>query len=150
LSVAAVRPDSWNLPLLLHVAGAMVLVGALVTVLAALVAARRGGDAALTRLGFRTLLIVGVPAFLLMRVGAEWVASEEDVPDDATWIGIGYMVSDLGLLLMIVATVLAGLGARRAAREGERGRSTVVATALVAVMVVAYLAAVWAMTAKPG
>ena len=32
--IAAVRPDSWNLPLLAHVAGAMVLVGALVLVAA--------------------------------------------------------------------------------------------------------------------
>ena len=30
-TIAAIRPDEWNLPLLVHVTGAMVLVGALVT-----------------------------------------------------------------------------------------------------------------------
>lgn len=33
--LAAIRPDSWNLPLLLHVFGAMVLVGGLVVAVAA-------------------------------------------------------------------------------------------------------------------
>ena len=35
--IATIRPDSWNLPLLLHVGGAMVLVGALVLAASALV-----------------------------------------------------------------------------------------------------------------
>jgi hypothetical protein len=147
--VAAVRPDSWNLPLLLHVGGAMLLVGALVTALAALLAARRGDTAVLTRLGYRTLLYAAVPAFLLMRVGAELIASKEDITDDPGWIGIGYGISDGGLLLLIVGTVLAGLGARRVQRHGEPGGSLTVATALTVVTVVAYVVAVWAMTAKP-
>jgi hypothetical protein len=147
--VAAIRPDSWDLPLLLHVVGAMVLVGALVTVVAALLAARRGDAAILTRLGYRTLLYAALPAFVLMRVGAELIASKEDIPDDPTWIGIGYSVSDGGLLLMIIATVLAGLGARRVERQGEQGASMTVATTLTVLTVVAYLVAVWAMTTKP-
>jgi hypothetical protein len=147
--VAAVRPDSWNLPLLLHVGGAMVLVGALVTALAALLAARRSDAAVLTRLGYRTLLYAALPAFVLMRVGAELIASKEDVPDDVGWIGIGYGISDGGLLLMIIATVLAGLGARRVQRQGAPGGSMTVATALTVLTVVAYVVAVWAMTAKP-
>jgi hypothetical protein len=146
--VAAVRPDSWNFPLLLHVAGAMLLVGVLVTVLGALVLARRGDAAVLSRLGFRALLLAGLPSFLLMRVGAELVASEEDVTDDATWIAIGYAASDLGLLLMIVATVLAGLSARRASRGGGSGALTG-AVAMTVVVLAAYLVALWAMTTKP-
>jgi hypothetical protein len=147
--VAAVRPDSWNLPLLLHVAGAMLLVGALVTVLAALLAARRGDAAVLTRLAYRTLLFAALPAFVLMRVGAELIASKEDIPDDPAWIGIGYGVSDGGLVLMIIATVLAGLGARRVQRHGGLGGSMTVATALTVLSVVAYVVAIWAMTTKP-
>ena len=99
--LAIVRPDGWNLPLLVHVAGAMLLVGALVVALAVTAGAlRRGDDAAvLTRLAYRTLLIGVLPAYLTMRVGAEWIASEEAVGDDAAWIGIGYGTSDAGLLL---------------------------------------------------
>ena len=148
--MAAIRPDSWNLPLLIHVGGAMALVGVLVTVAGMLLAARRGDAAApLVRLAFRTLLFAGIPAYLVMRVGAELVASKEDVSEDATWIGIGYMASDLGLLLIIVTTVVAGVGARRMTREGGRGRTPGVAAGLTLVVLLAYVIAIWAMTTKP-
>jgi hypothetical protein len=149
VTVAAIRPDSWNLPLLIHVGGAMVLVGVLVTVAGLLLAARRGDGAALVRLAFRTLLFAGIPAYLVMRVGAELILSKEDVPDDAGWIGIGYITSDLGLLLIIATTIVAGVGARRMARDGGRGRSPGVAAGLTIVVLVAYVIAVWARTTKP-
>ena len=147
--MAAVRPDSWDLPLLMHVGGAMLLVGVLVTVAGLLLAARRGDGAVLVRLAFRTLLFAGIPAYLVMRVGAELVASKEDVAEDSTWIGIGYAASDLGLLLIIVTTIVAGVGARRMTREGGRGRSPGVAAGLTIVVLVAYVIAIWAMTTKP-
>jgi hypothetical protein len=70
--LAIVRPDGWDLPLLVHVAGAMLLVGALVVVVAVTAAAlRRGDDAAvLTRLAFRGLLIGVLPASIEMRSGS--------------------------------------------------------------------------------
>jgi hypothetical protein len=144
-ALAAIRPDEWNFPLFVHVLGAMVLVGALVTAIALFVLARRGDGALLTRLGFRTLLFAGVPGFLAMRIAAEWVKSEEDVPDDAGWIEIGYMTSDAGVLFLIIALVLAGFAARREGRGGMRA----VALGLAVVMLVAYGVALWAMTAKP-
>jgi uncharacterized membrane protein len=147
--IAAVRPDAWNLPLLLHIIGAMVLVGALITVAGLLLASRRGDAQPLTRTAFRSLLLGAVPAFILMRVAAEWVASEEDLDQDAAWVGIGYIVSDGGLLLLIVATVLTGLGAKRAAAGRERGRGLGAATALTLLMLGLYVVAIWAMTAKP-
>jgi hypothetical protein len=149
VTAAAIRPGSWNLPLLMHVGGAMVLVGVLVTVAGLLLAARRGDGAVLVRLAFRTLLFAGIPAYLVMRVGAELVAAKEDVADDSTWIGIGYVASDLGLLLIIVTTIVAGVGARRMTRDGGRGRSPGVAAGLTLVVLVAYVIAIWAMTAKP-
>jgi hypothetical protein len=143
---AILRPDSWHLPLLVHVAGAIALVAALVVVLAlAAHGLRRGDDAAaLARPVLRTLLIGVLPAYVVMRVGAEWVASEEAVGDDAAWIGIGYIVSDAGLLLILIATGLAW----RASRRGQGGASRAVAV-LSAVLIVAYVIAVWAMTTKP-
>jgi hypothetical protein len=149
MSLAAVRPDDWNLPLLLHVGGAMVFVGVLAAVVVVLAASRSGDRAAALRLAFRTLLIGGIPSYILMRGAAEWVASEEDVPDDVTWIDIGYMVTDIGLLVLIVVTVLAGLAARRARRGGEPGGLVRPATALTLLLIAAYAVALWAMTAKP-
>jgi hypothetical protein len=148
--VATIRPDAWNFPLLLHVAGAMLLVGALVVVVASMGSALRRGDGAevLTGLAFRALLLGVLPAYILMRVGAEWIGSKEDVPDDVDWIGIGYMVSDGGLLLWIIAAVVAWRAARRgAAGPGGLGRAVVV---LSGVLLVAYAVAIWAMTTKPG
>jgi len=148
--IAAVRPDSWNLPLFVHVAGALLLVGALVVVVATMAGAVRRGDGAevLTGLAFRTLLIGVLPSYILMRAGAEWIASEEDVIGDPDWIGIGYSTADGGLLLTIIAAVLTWRAARRgAAGPGGLGRAVVV---LSAVLILAYGVAIWAMVAKPG
>jgi hypothetical protein len=150
MTFAAIRPDHWDFPLFLHVAGAMLLVGALVVVVATMAVAMRNGDGAevLTRLAFRTLVIGVLPAYILMRVGAEWIASEEGVPDDLAWIGIGYGVADGGLLLTLIAVVLAWRVARRgAAGPGSLGRAVF---ALAAVLILAYGIAIWAMATKPG
>jgi hypothetical protein len=146
--LAIARPDSWDLPLFVHVAGAMLLVGMLVVVLVASAGALRRGDgaAALARLSFRSLLIGVLPAYLVMRIGAEWIASEEAV-GDPTWVGIGYATADGGLLLTIVAIVLAWRASRRGAEgPGGMGRAVVV---LAGLLLLAFLVAVWAMTAKP-
>jgi hypothetical protein len=150
-TLAAIRPDDWNLALFVHVLGAMVMVGALVTAASYLFVARRGGALQSARVGFRALLYAALPAFIVMRAGAQWIADEEGLADsDAAWIGIGYTVSDLGGLLVIAATVAAGLALRRAGRTGtSAGRSASVAAWVVAVLIVAYLIAIWAMTTKP-
>jgi hypothetical protein len=142
--MAIVRADSVNFPLLLHVGGAMVMVGALAAAVVVLVVAQRGQAGAL-RLAFRTLLIGAIPAYIVMRVGAEWSASEANVDEDAAWVGIGYMVADGGLLLLIVATVLAGLAARRSAAGGFVRAANV----LTLIVIAGYAVALWAMTTKP-
>ena len=151
MSYAAVRPDSWNFPLFLHVLGAMVFVAVLAAVVVVLVASRRTDDRApAIRFGFRTLLLGAIPAYLVMRVGAEWIASKEHVEDsDASWIGIGYSVADGGLLFLIVMTVLAGLATRRARSGGEPTGLVRWTTALGVIVIVAYGVALWAMAAKP-
>jgi hypothetical protein len=151
--VAAIRPDSWDFPLLLHVLGAMLLVGALVLTASALIFAWRNGNAALVRLGFRSLLIGVLPAWIVMRVSAEWVADKEGLNEegvDLAWIDIGYMTADTGLLLIIVATVLGGLAARRAAgAEASGGGLRRASTVVVSLLLIASLVSVWAMTTKP-
>ncbi len=149
MTIALIRPDDWNFPLLVHVAGAMLLVGSLVTVAALLLIAWRGDSPGLTRLGFRTLLIGTLPSYVLMRVGAEWVNSKENWPDDTSWISLGYITADAGLLLLVISTILAGLAARKARRGSGGGRLVQVATGLTLVLVAAYVVAVWAMTTKP-
>jgi hypothetical protein len=150
MNLAIVRPDAWNLPLLVHVGSAMVFVGVLAAVAVILVASRGSGDApGALRLAFRTLLLGAIPSYIVMRGAAEWIASEEDVDEDAAWIGIGYIVTDAGLLILIALTTLAGLASRRAARGGEPRGLVRPATALAVLLILAYAVALWAMTTKP-
>ncbi len=99
------------LPLFLHVLGAMTLVGALLAVLVLTVAAwRRPEVAALRRAAFGTLLIVALPAWVVMRVGAQWIYSKEfgsSGGNDPTWIDIGFAVADTGLLFLLVTSGIA-------------------------------------------
>jgi hypothetical protein len=148
MMLAAIRPGDWNFPLFIHVSGAMLLVAALVIVAATMGAAVRRGDGALelTRLAYRSLLIGVLPSYVVMRVGAELIVSKEGV-DDAGWVGIGYATADGGLLLVIIASVLAWRATRRAAdAPGGMGRAVVV---LSGVLLLAYVIAIWAMTTKP-
>ena len=148
--VATIRPDSWNFPLLLHVLGAMVMVGALILAASALIFAWRDGNPGLVRLGFRTLLYGALPAFIVMRVGAEWIASKEDLTDsNASWISLGFSISDGGLVFILVSLLLAGLAVRRMNRGGVAGPMARAAAGLASILVVAFLVAVWAMTTKP-
>jgi hypothetical protein len=149
--LAAIRPDAWNLPLFLHVLSALVLVGALVMVAASLAGAARDGSAAAVRLGFRSLLFVALPAWIVMRISAEWLLSEENLDEEAPgWVDIGFITSESTVLLLIIATVCAGVASRRAARgTGATGGLRSVVVALLGIALLAYLVAIWAMTTKP-
>jgi hypothetical protein len=114
--IAAVRPHAWDFPLFLHVLGAMVLVGAVASAaLLSLVAWRRPGVPIYGRAAFWSLFAVGVPAYVVMRIGAQWTYSKEGFSghNDPTWIGIGFAAADLGLLLLLLTTGLAFWWKRR-------------------------------------
>ncbi len=142
--LAILRPDSWNFPLFLHVLGAIVLVGA---VAATLLAASRSNDSALLRgVAFRTLLIVALPGWVLMRFAGEWINSREDIPGDPGWLSTGYIVGDGGLVILLVATMVGWWSTR----TPERIWPARTVTVLAAVYLVALLVAMFAMSGKPG
>jgi hypothetical protein len=144
-ALAAIRPDDWNFPLFIHVLSAMVLFGAVVLAVVSVA----GNSQAGLRLGFRSLLIGAIPAWIAMRVSAQWIASKENLLDEGVdtpaWVDIGFMTSEASVLVLIAATVCAGIAARRG-RGGGLRTATVV---LVGITIVAYLVAIWAMSAKP-
>jgi hypothetical protein len=158
--LATIRPDDWNFPLLLHVFGALVLVGGLVAAVAFGLAAWRSADReagrALWRLDFRSLLFIAFPAWWIMRIGAEWIYSKEgwgDLPEgsDPDWLEIGYWTADLGGLLILIALILAGLNVRRLRRSETAGDGLGrAATVIAALALLAYVVAIWAMSGKPG
>jgi hypothetical protein len=151
--VAVERAGEQNIPLFLHVAGAMVLVGGVVAVLWMLFKAWRSNEGGLTRTAFRTLLYVVIPSFIVMRAGAQWIYDKQGLDaakKDPAWIGIGFGTSDASALLLIVATVLAGLGARRLRRDpGARPTLGRVAVFFTLIPLLAFLVTIWAMTTKP-
>ena len=149
--LAAIRPDSWNWALLVHVAGAMILVGGLLTAGGAAALARRDDTGALIRFSYLTLATIALPGFIVMRAGAQWLYDKEGFTgdDDPAWIGIGFGTSDLGALLLLIALVVGGIGLRRSRRGG--GDGLVRASGVIALVLLAlYIVAVWAMAGKPG
>lgn len=146
--LAVVRPDSWNFPLFVHVLGAIVLAGSIgaVIVLAVAVRKRRAQGALLSRVAFRTLIFVAVPSWIVMRVGAQLIVDKE-FPDKAPgWVGVGFAVSEPGLILLIALGILAW----RSARRGGVGRASVAVAILAPVYLATLAVAWWAMSAKPG
>jgi hypothetical protein len=147
--LAAHRPTDWNFPLFLHVFGAMVLVGGLLAGASIITYAR--GDVRSLKLGYWTLLAVAFPGYIVMRIGAQWIYSREgleDLPDDPTWIGIGFIVADLGALITLIALILGGVGVYRL-RSGKGAGLLKAAMVLAWIVLAAALVAVWAMAGKP-
>lgn len=145
--LAIVRPDSWNLPLFVHVLGAMILFGGTATVAIAGFAARRTEHAELlARVSLKTVLFVVIPAWIAMRVGGGWIASKEFPKDEPGWVGVGFIVSEPGALLLIALGILAWVSVRR---HGI-GRAAVAVPVLAGIYFVALAIAWWAMSAKPG
>jgi ribose/xylose/arabinose/galactoside ABC-type transport system permease subunit len=150
--LAAVRPDSWNWPLFLHIGGAMALVGSLVMALYAIRIARTRGDQPAAQFAFRVLWRFTLPSYLVTRIFAQVIADKEKLSDsDDAWITIGYITTEPGLLLLIIALVLTGLMARRAkSGTSVAGAGQLMAARVLAgILLVAYIVAIWAMTTKP-
>ena len=118
--LAAVRPDSWNFPLFVHVLGAMLLVGGLLAGASVLTFAR--GDVRSLRLGYWTLLVVALPGYIVMRIGGQWIYSEsvyDTLPEDPAG---GQGEQPLGELEAPVVVVRPGVQPGRDPREvGEPG-----------------------------
>ena len=125
-------------PLFLHVLGAMTLFGAVLAAAAALVAGHRWA-------GFRALL-VAVPAWILMRGGAQWTYSHGySALKDRTWLKLGFNIADGGLLVLLLA-----LGAAYWSQRSSSPRATRIASVLCGVYLVLLAVAWLAMTGKWG
>ena len=147
--LAAHRPTDWNFPLFVHVFGAMVLVGGLLAGASIITYAR--GDVRSLRLGYWTLLAVAFPGYIVMRIGAQWIYSTsiyDNLPEDPTWIGIGFIVADAGALITLIALILGGVGVYRL-RSGKGTGLLKAAMVLAWIVLAAALVAVWAMAGKP-
>lgn len=151
--LAAIRPDDQSFALLLHLVGAVVVFGALLTSATSILLAR--GEIRLLRVGYFSLLLVGVPGWILMRLAGEWIYRQQHwntLPSelkDQSWLNIGFIVADWGGLLFLISLVLGGVGIHRL-RAGKGGTGLLQATMVISlILALAYVVAVWAMTGKP-
>jgi len=149
--LTAIRGPGQDFPVLLHIVGATVVFGALLASAGSIAFAR--GEVRLLRLGYFSLLLVGVPALILMRLSAQWIYTKQrwdDVPDafHPTWLGIGFVVADYGAILLLLALVLGGVGIVRL-RTGNGTTLLKLTMVISLVLIVGYVVAVWAMTGKP-
>jgi uncharacterized membrane protein len=141
--LALIRPDSWNFPLFLHILGATVLFGTVATVAIAGFASRShaGYEQLLARVAQRTFLLGIVPAYVLMRVGAQWIDSKEfPNGDEPGWVGVGFIVSDAGVILLLIVGILLAV---------RRQRVLLAVPILTAIYVVALGVAWVSMAGKP-
>jgi hypothetical protein len=151
--LAAIRPDIQDFALLLHLVGATVVFGALLTSATSLVLAR--GETRLLRLGYFSLLFVGLPGLILLRLAGQWLyqlQKWDDLPSQfaqPTWLDIGFIVADWGGFLFVLALVLGWVGIHRL-RTDRGGALLLRATMVISiVLILGYVLAVWAMTGKP-
>ena len=143
MMLALIRPDSWNFPLFLHILGATVLFGTVATVAIAGFASRShaGYEQLLARVAQRTFLLGIVPAYILMRVGAQWIDSKEfPNGNEPGWVGTGFSVSDAGVILLLIVGILLAV---------RRQRVLLAVPVLTAIYVVALGVAWVAMSGKP-
>ena len=151
--LAAIRPNEWELPLFIHVLGALTLIGAVVLATAMLFTAWRDASASNLRLAVRTLTLGVIPAWVVLRGSAEWIADKEgwsDLDDPPDWIDLGYMAGDGGFLLILLSTLFGWLALRKARSDGSPRGTVRAAAILISVLLVLNLVALWAMTTKPG
>lgn len=146
--LAALRPDDWDLPLFVHILGAMILVGGVLTATATLAFAR--GNATMLRVGYFSLLGVALPGWIAMRAGAQWIYDEEGFVggEEPTWLAIGWLTADPGGVLLLASLIVGGIGVRRLG--DSKGAGLLKVTMWISlILLAAYVLSIWAMSAKP-
>jgi hypothetical protein len=131
--------------LLLHIVGAVALIGATAAVAIVGLAARHWAERGrLARIALGTTLFVGVPAWTLMLVFGSWTKSKEGLPDTLEWIRVGSGVANGGILYLVATAALSYSWTRHPAGGRQPLIIGVLATAYLCALAVAW----WAMTAK--
>lgn len=134
--------------LFFHVLSTMLLVGGVLTVAAvSLAAARKAWPdqvPLLRAIAFRTNLVVVLPAFIAVHVFGDLLANREYKHSKPDWLNIGYLITDIDLIVGGVLLTLLQFWVLRRTRAGRLGGwpaelasylPTVVLAALVTVIV---------------
>jgi hypothetical protein len=117
VTVSSLCGPTCGVQLYVHVLGAVLLFGSVgaVTLLAVAAIWRPPAEAvALRRIAFWTTLVLVVPAFVVMRVGAQWVLDHEGLDKNSPgWVNAGFIISDGGALVVVLLGLFAWLSTKR-------------------------------------
>ena len=144
--LAAIRPDSWNWLLFLHLLFAFTLVGGVIAVVISSLAAGNGSNTEhvplLRAIAFRTNLLVVLPAFVLVHVFGQLLADKEYEDDEPDWLSLGFSLTDAALIVGGVLLTLLQYWVLRRVRGGDPGGWPAAAATFLPPLVLATLVAV--------
>jgi len=157
-----------SFPLLVHITGAMILVGGVLGGAAALLLAK--GDRLKLKLGYYSILFVAFPGLIVTKIGATMIWHKESAhslvgaafphSNDPRWIEIGGTALDGGGALLVGALIVGWFGLRRLDGKTDflakvpiigkwTGPTLMKLTTIISVVLLAaYVAAIWAMSTK--
>ena len=153
--LAAIRPNEWNWLLFGHLLAAFALVAGVIVVTLTSAAAAWSGrpeQAPLLRgIGFRTNLVVVIPAFVAIHVLGGLLADREFPGDtkEPGWLGASFAITTIAT---VVAAVLAGIqywAVRRARAGSVGGWQGLTATLVPPVVLAALVVVIVLMAGKP-
>ena len=130
MTVLAFSRPFW--PLFLHILGTMLLYGVIITAIITSLVGR-------PRAAFTTLLLA-VPAWIVAFIGAIWIETKEDLPNDPAWIGIGHITLEGGLILLLLPSIGFAWWWRRSGKGGVGRVVTVLASLYLLALTIAMLA----------
>lgn len=152
--LAVIRPNDWNWLLLFHLLSAFVLVGGVLTVVLASLAAGREADPEhvplLRAVAFRTNLVVVLPAFVVLFVFGDVLANREYKHGDPDWLSASYVITGVSLIVGGVFLTLLQFWVLRRTRAGQLGGwPAELATYVPAVILAALVTVIVLMAGKP-
>ena len=149
--LAAVRPDSWNFPLFVHVLGAMILVGGTLT--AASARASPAETSARFALGYWSLLAVVASRLHPDADRSQWIYSKEGLDDAPIEDSLDQASGSPSPTpaLCCSSSRWSSVASASAGSVAASGTGLLKATMVISiVLLAAYVVAIWAMSAKPG
>lgn len=148
--LATIRPDDWNTLVFFHLLAAVALMGSLVLVTAWSLASRNGAPPLLLtarRFVLLVLAILGWPGLIATVVLGHALVGKEDAK--GTWLDVGIPLAEIGGLVgLVVLTVVAVIGFRRARAGVDWRPAATVPAALAPALLVVFGAVIFLMASK--